>query len=159
MFVFADASKASNPLAQVTAIRLGRIALLPEGDIDAVAEAEWVCETLKRSGLSLSQIDAVLCGANGWQPLDQMYLAVANRLAQLAGRTILCGAYKHGCGEYYGASAFGLITAVGVVRQKIPFTHCYPTVGETAAAPRPPRNVLLYTLSPGGCRAMSCVCA
>ena len=158
-FVFADAGKASNALAQVTAIRLGRFAVLPDGGIDAVAEAEWICETLKRSGLSLSQIDAMLCGANGWQPLDQMYLAVANRLAQLAGRTIPCGAYKHGCGEYYGASAFGLFTAVGLVRGEILFTHCHPTAGESASGPRPPRNVLLYTLSPGGCRAMCCVCA
>ena len=101
----------------------------------------------------------VLCGANGWQTLDQMYLDVTDRLAALAGRTIPCGAYKHGCGEYYGASAFGLLTAVGLVREEIPFEHCHPTADKTASAARPPRNVLLYTLSPGGCRAMCCVCA
>lgn len=155
MFVLADADKALNSLAQVAAIRLGRFAVLPGGGIDANAEAAWICETLERHGLSLAEIDAVLCGANGWQPLDRMYLDVANRLGSLAGRTIPCGAYKHGCGEYYGASAFGLLTAVGLVRGEIPFAHCHPTASE----PRPPRNVLLYTLGPGGCRAMCCVCA
>jgi 3-oxoacyl-(acyl-carrier-protein) synthase len=159
VFILADADKASNALAQVTAIRVGRVAMLPEGGIDAAAEAEWIFETLKRSGLSLSQIDAMLCGANGWQPLDQMHLAVANRLAQMAGRTIPIGAYKHGCGEFYSASAFGLFTAVGLVRGEIPFAHCHPTAGESALASRPPRNVLLYTLGPSGCRAMCCVCA
>jgi 3-oxoacyl-(acyl-carrier-protein) synthase len=155
MFVLTDANKAPSSLAQVAAIRLGRFAVLPGGGIDASAEAAWICETLERNGLSLAKLDAVLCGANGWQPLDQMYLDVANRLASLAGRTIPCGAYKHGCGEYYGASAFGLLTAVGLVRGEIPFAHCNPTASDM----RPPRHVLLYTLSPGGCRAMCCVCA
>jgi 3-oxoacyl-(acyl-carrier-protein) synthase len=155
MFVLADANQAPNSLAHVAAIRLGRFAMLPGGGIDAKAEAAWICETLERNGLSLAEMDAVLCGANGWQTLDRMYLDVADRLASLAGRTIPCGAYKHGCGEYYGASAFGLLTAVGLVRGEIPFAHCHPTASEM----RPPRNVLLYTLSPGGCRAMCCVCA
>jgi hypothetical protein len=155
VFVLADADKAPNSLAQVTAIRLGRFALLPGSSIDARVEAAWICETLERNGLSLAEMDAVLCGANGWKPLDQMYLDVTNCLASLAGRMIPCGAYKHGCGEYYGASAFGLLTAVGLVRGEIPFAHCHPTV----PVPRPPRHVLLYTLSPGGCRAMCCVCA
>jgi len=203
VFLLADANKAPNPLAQVAAIRLGRFAGLPGGGIDAKAEAAWICETLERNGLSLAEMDAVLCGANGWQPLDQMYRTVANRLAQLAGRTIPCGAYKHCCGEYYSASAFGLLTAVGMVRGEISFAHCYPTVSDPRTAPvflpllpkggegrgeepvisqiksplpsplpaqagrgsrdsvkmRSPRNVLLYTLSPGGCRAMCCVCA
>jgi 3-oxoacyl-(acyl-carrier-protein) synthase len=159
MFVLADADKAPNSLAQVAAIRLGRFAVLPGGGIDAGAEAMWICETLERHGLSLAKLDAVLCGANGWQPLDQMYLDVSDRLASLAGRTIPCGAYKHGCGEYYGASAFGLLTAIGVVRGEIPFAHCRPTAGKTTSEPRPPRNLLLYTLSPGGCRAMCYVCA
>ncbi|MGA3144539.1 MAG: beta-ketoacyl-[acyl-carrier-protein] synthase family protein [Verrucomicrobiota bacterium] len=203
VFVLADADKAPNSLAQVTAIRLGRFEMLPGCGIDASVEAAWICETLERSGLSLAKMDAVLCGANGWQPLDQMYLDVADRLASLAGRTIPCGAYKHCCGEYYGASAFELFTAVGLVRGEIPFAHCHPTVSDPRTAPvflplltkggegrgeepvvskiksprpsplpaqagrgsrgsvemRPPRNVLLYTLSPGGCRAMCCVCA
>ena len=159
VFVLANAEDAPNSLAQVTAIRLGRFTMLPDGGIDAVAEAAWICETLERSGLSISQIDAVWCGANGWQPLDQMYLAVADRLSSLAGRTIPCGAYKHGCGEYYGASAFGLFTAIGLVRGEIPFPRGHPTAGEIGFGRRPPRTVLLYTLSPGGCRAMSCVCA
>ncbi len=155
MFVLADANQAPNSLAQVAAIRLGRFAMLPGGGIDASGEAAWICETLERNGLSLAEIDAVLCGANGWQTLDQMYLDVTKHLASLAGRTIPCGAYKHGCGEYYGASAFGLLTAIGLVRGEISFAHCHPTAAEL----RPPRNVLLYTLSPGGCRAMCCVCA
>ena len=112
-----------------------------------------------RAGTMSRAASADAGGANGWQPLDRMYLDVADRLTALAGRTIPCGAYKHGCGEYYSASAFGLLTAVGLVRGNISFAHCHPTAGETASEPRPPRNVLLYTLGPGGCRAMCCVCA
>lgn len=159
VFVLADADKMPNALARVAAIRLGRFATLPDGGIDARAESAWICDTLERNGLSIGELDGVLCGANGWQPLDRMYLDVAACLGSLAGRTIPCGGYKHCCGEYDSASAFGLFAAIGLVRGGISFAHCHPTVGETVPQSRPPRNVLLYTLSRDGCRAMCCVCA
>jgi len=159
LFVLADARKSPKPLAHVTAIRLGRFAVLPGAVADAKLEAAWIRETLESSGLSFSQTDLILCGANGWRPLDQLYIEVANYLASATGRSIPLCAYKHGCGEFYSTSAFGFLTAVGLVRGVIPVSSCRPASGETPTAASPPRNVLLYTLSPGGCRAMCCVCA
>ena len=91
------------------------------------AEAEWIEQTLARDGESLAEVDLLLTGANGWPWLDHGCREVAEALSGLAGRPIACGAYKHCCGEYASASAFGLLTAIGLVRGIIEPAWCLAT--------------------------------
>ena len=139
VFTLGRAENATNPLAFVSAIRIGC-----SDKRDAGVEAKWILETLARDGIAAGQVDLLLTGANGLPGEDECYQAVAAAFSQQAGRTVLCGAYKHGCGEHHSASAFGFLTAIGLVRGEIP-------------AERPCRTVVLLTLSPTGTKGMCCI--
>jgi len=139
VFALDRSERATPPLAYVSAIRLGR-----SETRDAEAEAAWIRDTLQRDGIAASEVDALLTGGNGAREVDEFYQAVAAALSRTAGRPIFCAAYKHGCGEYYSASAFGFLAAIGLVRGEI-------------VAERPCRAVVLLTLSPTGTKGMSCV--
>jgi 3-oxoacyl-[acyl-carrier-protein] synthase II len=137
-------------LAEVSGVAFGRFAEDGRGRIDAEQEAEWVEGELRKAGLELSRIDLMLSGANGLPALDGHYAAVLAALVRRAGRTIRHGAYKHLCGEYHAASAFGMAVAVGLVSRRV--------LPEAVLAPGGDcRAVLLYTLSEAGTRAMACV--
>jgi len=136
-------ASAGGPLAHVSAIRIARSAAW-----EAEAEAAWMVETLQRDGISASEVDLLLTGANGGNGWDAFYQAVAAAFSRRAGRTVGCAAYKHACGEHYSASAFGFLTAIGVVRGEI----------QLAGAPDAAvKTVVLLTLSPTGTKGMCCV--
>ena len=89
-------------------------------------------------------MDLLLTGANGLRTSDDFYQAVAAAFSRAAGRAVPCAAYKPGCGEHHAASAFGFLTAIGLVR------------GEIASEPRV-RTVVLYTLSLTGTKGICCL--
>jgi hypothetical protein len=101
-------------------------------------------------------VDLLLTGANGLTKPDDFYRAVAGELSRRAGRSIPCGAYKHACGEHHSASAFGFLTAVGLVRGDLAPELC---TAEGTALPGGCRTVVLFTFPPTGTKGMCCVCA
>jgi acyl transferase domain-containing protein len=123
------AQDAREPLAHVAAVRFGRYRL----PFDPEREAAWVAEAA-----DLSQVDVVLSGAKGLPALDPMYENIVAALSSRTGRPLKHQTYKHVCGEYYSASAFGFSVAVDLVRNGS-------------------RGVLLYTLSASGAKAASFV--
>jgi 3-oxoacyl-(acyl-carrier-protein) synthase len=125
----ARAEKVAQPLAKVTAVKLGRY----RRPFDAEREADWVA-----AAVDLTKLDVILTGENGWPKLDEMYEAVVPALSARAGRTLKHHAYKQLCGEFHAASAFGFSVAVGLARQQ-------------------KASVLLYTLSLRGAKALCCV--
>ena len=125
----ARAETVAVPLARVTAVRLGRY----RRPFEAAREADWIA-----AAVDLAAVDVVLSGARGWPVLDASYAAVVAALSARAGRSLEHQTYKQLCGEFPAASAFGFSVAVDLVRQ-----GC--------------RGVLLYTLSPGGAKALCCV--
>lgn len=159
MFALAHPDLAPQPLAYVTAIRLGRATPVAGGQIDAQVEAHWILETLERAGISPCETDLLLTGANGWPGLDHPYRAVADALSQQTGQPMRCGAYKQACGEHHSASAFGFFTAIGLVRGEIPPALCVAAADRAGLAEGPCRRVILYTLSLSGARGLCCVCA
>jgi 3-oxoacyl-[acyl-carrier-protein] synthase II len=146
MFCLGRAGAVPDALAEVVAVSFGRYATDPSGGIAAEREVEWIERELAARGVSLRQVDVILTGANGVARLDAMYTAVARRL----GAAIPHGCYKHLCGEYHTASAFGMAVAAGLVSKRIvPAALLVPDSDYRVA--------LLYTLSPGGTRALVCV--
>jgi len=143
LYALGRADAAGTSLAFVSAIRIGR----SEGQ-DAVAEAQWILDTLTREGIPASAVDLLLTGANGLREGDQFFQAVAAAFSRQAGRDVLCRAYKQGCGEHHSASAFGFLTAIGLVRGEI--------AGEIIGA-RPVRTVVMFTRSRTGTKGMCCI--
>ena len=143
------AENAAPPLAFVSAIRIGR-----SENQNAETEARWILETLARDGIAVSELDLLLTGANGLAQLDNFFHAVAGAVSKLAGKKISCGAYKHACGEHHSASAFGFITAVGLVRGEIAPEFC---TADNTALPGACRTVVLFTVSPTGTKGMCCI--
>jgi 3-oxoacyl-(acyl-carrier-protein) synthase len=137
------------PLTFVSAIRIGR-----SENQNAETEARWILQTLERDGISAGDMDLLLTGANGLTEPDNFYRAVADTLSRLAGRKIACGAYKHACGEHHSVSAFGFITAVGLVRGDIAPELC--TADKTALTTAC-QTVVLFTISPTGTKGMCCI--
>jgi 3-oxoacyl-(acyl-carrier-protein) synthase len=129
----------------------------PGSHFDARAEAQWIRETLEREGVSLAELDFLLTGANGWAWLDRAFQAVGLALSELAGRQILCGAYKQCCGEHPSASAFGFLAAIQLVRGEIQPADCGCAADAPPLARRACRTVVLYTLSPTGTKGMCCL--
>jgi 3-oxoacyl-[acyl-carrier-protein] synthase II len=120
------AENAVTPLARVTTVRLGRY----RRPFDAKREADWIA-----GAVDLKNVDVLLSGARGWPALDDNYSAVAAALSKRAGRNLEHQNYKHLCGEFHSASAFGFSVAVEMACEK----KC---------------GVLLYTLSPRGGKAI-----
>lgn len=137
-------------LAEIACIAFGRFAVEERSGIAAEQEAEWIERELADQGIDLKQIDLVLSGANGRPSLDAMYTAVVAALGRRAGREIRHGGYKHLCGEYHTASAFGMAMAVGLVSQRVAPEVLLSPGGDC-------RVVLLYTLSGEGTHAITCI--
>lgn len=137
-------------LAEVACVSFGRFATDEDGKIAADREAGWIEAELAGHGVSLAQIDMVLTGANGLPSLDDMYIAVVAALGRRVGRDIRHGCYKHLCGEYHTASAFGMAMAVGLVSESVSPDSLLSAGGRC-------RVVLIYTLSGDGTRAVVCV--
>ena len=119
------AEKSPEPLARVTAVRLGRY----RRPFDAKHEADWIA-----SAIDLSRVKVLLSGAKGLPALDPLYEAVAAELSARTGRKTEHQTYKQLCGEFHSASAFGFSVAVQLAREQ-------------------KGGVLLYTLSLRGAKA------
>jgi 3-oxoacyl-(acyl-carrier-protein) synthase len=143
------AENAASPLAFVSAIRIGR-----SENQNAETEARWILETLARDGILIGDVDLLLTGANGLAQQDDFFHAIAAALAKLPGKEIACGAYKHACGEHHSASAFGFLTAVGLVRGEIAPEFC---TADKTVLPGACRTVVLFTFSPTGTKGMCCI--
>ena len=149
MVTLGRAENAASPLAFVSAVRIGHSEIQ-----DAKGEACWIFKTLERNDIAADSVDLLLTGANGLTKLDEFYRAIAGELSRQAGRNIACGAYKHACGEHHSASAFGFITAVGLVRGDIAPEVCTSDEMPLATACR---TVVLFTFSPTGTKGMCCI--
>jgi 3-oxoacyl-(acyl-carrier-protein) synthase len=121
--------KATEPLAKIVAVHLGRF----RRPFDANMEADWIA-----SKINLQTVDVVLSGAGGLPDLDPMYAAAIAKLGQRAGKALEHQTYKQLCGEFHAASAFGFSRAVELIRH-----------GK--------RGVLLYTLSLRGGKAVTLI--
>jgi 3-oxoacyl-(acyl-carrier-protein) synthase len=119
-------SAASNALARVTAIRLGRY----RRPFDAAREVDWITGAVK-----LDSVGMLVSGAGGLASLETSYQSVAAELSARAGRRIEHQTYKPDCGEFHSASALGFSFAVNLARDR----QC---------------GVLLYTLSARGGKAL-----
>jgi len=139
VFALKRPENADTPLAYVSAIRIGH-----SEKFDPETEARWIMETLQRDGISPAKVDHLLAGANGWKRWDDTYEAVSHAFSRLTGRAIQYSAYKQGCGEFYSASAFGLLAAVSLLRGEI-------------SPGNAPKSVVLLTLSPTGTKGMCCI--
>ena len=137
------------PLAFVSAIHTGR-----SETRDAATEARWICQRLERDHIRPAAVDMLLTNARSPADRKGFYRALAGELSRLAGRTIACGAYKQACGEFPSSSAFGFLTAVGLVRGQLRPEFC---VASPTGAPSTCRTVVLFTLSPTGTKGMCCV--
>ncbi len=138
-------------LAEICAVACGRFAMDAAGQIDSKNEATWIESRLAAHNIALSDIDMIISGANGEPVLDARYVAVVQALGRRSGAAnIRHGTYKHLCGDYHSASAFGMAMAVGVVSGHVSPKALLATDGAC-------RLVLLYTLSDDGTRAMTCV--
>jgi 3-oxoacyl-(acyl-carrier-protein) synthase len=159
VFALARPDGPGTPLAWVSGVGFGRFGGGPGLRLDPGAEAAWIQEVLERHGHRAADVDFLLSGAGGRAPLDQACLGVAEALSRLAGRPIPCLAYKPWCGEHYSAPAFGFLTALGLVRGEIPPAACARPSDQPLVADRGCRLVALCTFSPGGTKAICCVCA
>jgi len=157
MFSLARPELTENALAYVWGAQLGMCSTREDGGLDARAEAILIRKSIEQGGRSLDDIEMLLTGANGWMPMDERYRAVVDALSEEAGRQIPCGAYKQWCGEFYSASALGFLAAIGMVRGELGVRHL---VGPDQSVPDRAHSepvVVLYTLSAGGARGLSCI--
>jgi len=120
------AETAQTPLANLTAVRLGRY----RRPFDPEREADWIA-----AAVDLEKIEVVVSGAKGWRSLDPLYESVISALSSRAGRKLQHDSYKQLCGEFHAASAFGFSVALDLVRKGS-------------------QGVLLYTLSLRGAKAL-----
>ncbi len=91
---------------------------------------------LKENNLSAADIDLFVAGFNGNEQTDNWYHSVINELFDKQP----VAAFKHLCGEYYTASAFGLWLASNIIKkQRIPLVALYKGV-----APKDIRHMLFY---------------
>jgi 3-oxoacyl-(acyl-carrier-protein) synthase len=159
VFALARADSSSRPLGYLRSVHFGRAATTTDGQLSAQAEAAWIKAMLEHDGIALASVDFLLTGANGWPRLDKAYQEVASALSALRNHELSIGAYKHASGEYYAASAFGFLVALGLVRSEIDPAGCLPGQVSRAGLARLPRTVVLYTLALSGSHGLSCVCA
>jgi 3-oxoacyl-[acyl-carrier-protein] synthase II len=96
----------------------------------------WTANFISRNSLSASDIEFVLLGKNGDQKIDAAYdNFITTNFPQAT-----TGVYKHLCGEYETANAFGMWAAAKMLkREKIP-----AALFHKGNADLRPRRVLIY---------------
>ncbi len=155
VFSVGRAEDCASSLARLRCVRIGRAVLDARGRVDARGEAAWIHHALVQDGIAPGEVDLLLTSANGRRVLDDPCAAVAAEFGRMAGKEIPCGTYKQCCGEWRSASAFGLLTAIGLLRGSIPLAAvARPVAGDV---PSRCRRVALYTLTLGGNKALLCV--
>ncbi|PID70022.1 MAG: 3-oxoacyl-ACP synthase [Flavobacteriales bacterium] len=95
-----------------------------------------VQQFMRKNGLTPDDIDIVILGNNGDVEFDQNYQPLTNELFKNTQQVV----YKHLCGEYNTASAYGFYLAVNILkRQEIPKVCRFNTIDSNKY-----QNVLLY---------------
>lgn len=128
-FFILSGDKTTNSYAQV----LGCKMIYKPSSIEKI-KAE-INQLLDQHNLSESQIDLVLCGWNGDNAFDRVYAdLLKNTFPQSSS-----GHYKHLCGEYHTANAFGFLLASHILK-----TQIIPESVLLKNRHRAPKNILLY---------------
>jgi len=95
-----------------------------------------ITKLLKENELTPTDIDLLVAGLNGEKTTDEWYHNITEELF----KNQAVAAFKHLCGEYYTASAFGLWMTSNIIKQqRIPPVALYK-----GKAPETIRRVLLY---------------
>jgi 3-oxoacyl-[acyl-carrier-protein] synthase II len=103
---------------------------------DSVEEVKlWHSKILNKSNLSAENIDLIICGLNGDKINNQIYYDVLNSIYKDSTQAY----YKHLCGEYDTASAFGLWFAANVIKE-----NHLPKHSEIQTKKSDFKNVVLY---------------
>jgi 3-oxoacyl-(acyl-carrier-protein) synthase len=127
-FVLSDSKSPAN-LARIDAVEM-RYAFPDQKSLNA-----WISGSLAKLRLSNSSIDLIVCGINGDKENDALYREVMS--TQFPDAIHAC--YKHLCGDYDTASAFGLWLGTQIIKhQKIP-AHCL--LNDRA---RPVQHIMVY---------------
>ncbi|MCK6501253.1 MAG: hypothetical protein L6Q38_17375, partial [Nitrospira sp.] len=155
MVALGEAAPGGDRLATVAGVRLGRMAWKAGDWLDADLEAHWVASMLESAEVVPGEVDLWLTGANGWEPMEAAYAAVHRAWERRVGRSIPMGRYKQGCGEFPAASAFGFLVATGLVAGRLNPASCVS--GGDWEQGRPCRTVVLHTISPWGCKGITCL--
>jgi len=103
------AEKISQPLARITALKIGRW----RKPFDAKREVDWIA-----SGIDLKNVGVILSGGNGIPKMNGLYDSIAKELSERAGKNLEHQTYKQDCGEFHAASAFGFSVAINLAREK-----------------------------------------
>lgn len=104
---------------------------------------------LLENNINESQIDLVLLGDNGDINFSQYYQDITHAL----GTGVAIGYFKHLCGEYFTASAFGLVLAALMLKnQHVPAVVCDHYIGS-----KPLKNIVIYNQSQGDHHSFSLV--
>jgi 3-oxoacyl-[acyl-carrier-protein] synthase II len=80
----------------------------------------WIVNSIAKNNLTVTDIDLLVCGINGDQENDAVYKEL---MATLFADSIHAY-YKHLCGEYDTASAFGLWFCAETIKNQIIPSHC-----------------------------------
>ena len=94
---------------------------------------------LADKGKSLDDIDLVICGMNGDMKNDKIYRELLEEMLPKTPAAV----FKHLCGEYFTASAFGLWLAAKIIRQQ----HMPEVVSLKPSPTGKFRNILFYNHS------------
>lgn len=128
-FFVISSEKKENSYAEVSAI--GIYNTLPKSDL-----TDSVLTFLQQNGIALKELDLVVMGNNGDMDYDVFY----NTLSEGLFKDIPQGYYKHLCGEFNTASAFGVGLASRILRAGVA-----PEIVKLNDLPiSEPKNVLLY---------------
>lgn len=120
---------------EVAAITDVRIFYTPDG-IDTAAVDKEISGFLESHGLAFADIGVFLTGINGDGSNDRVY---RDLMSIHAGAPSGVALYKHLCGAYYTASAFGMwLASVMLESQRIPAPVCLKPAGNII------RHVLMY---------------
>ena len=106
-FVITD-EKLSDNYAEIKLINFNH-KLKDFGDIKS-----WISNTLEHSGIKVDQIDNFMVGVNGDAERDKLYYKLIDQMFKSSNSLY----YKHFCGEYDTASAFGMWLSSKMLKNK-----------------------------------------
>ncbi|HRH65757.1 MAG TPA: beta-ketoacyl synthase chain length factor [Bacteroidia bacterium] len=134
-FFLLSAEKSPQDLASLDEIRM---LFNADGESDVLG---WIHSVLKEHRISLNDIDLILLGKNGDEKNDRTYSALESAIEGNT-KTVY---FKHLCGEFPTATAFGLWMAASTIsNSSIPFS------GNKVFGMNSPEKVLVYNFGQNG---------
>jgi 3-oxoacyl-(acyl-carrier-protein) synthase len=112
-FILTNSDKDDN-LVRIDAVDL-RYSFNDQADLKI-----WITEVLEKNNLTVSDVDLIISGINGDKENDAVYLDLMN--SHFPESMHAC--FKHLCGEYDTASAFGLWFGTQIIRNQTIPNHC-----------------------------------